>query len=483
MTYRTVLLLLSILLVLSSCAGLQYTDSVQARDITQTTDAEATTRVLANAGEWRNSGVIVRHGLRYRVTATGRWSAGIVGCNWTGPDGVGAGFWCASGSYVSRGSGSLLIAKVGEEGTPFAVGDVVEFMADRDGILFFSINDVLLADNDGAVQVKTALVGSEAESTARPPSPSKAPEGTVSILLSYPPPDSRVDKPVVVLAGMVTGPTEIASVEVAVNGRPLAPPAPTRESVRVLPLSHQVPLEPGENVIVINARDHLGRFAQKVVRVVRVVETSVTASSAGSGFLLRDTNLVMTNDHVVAGKTTIAVVFPGGEEYPGRVVLRDRGNDLALVELKGRGGGSGGLTLAVNAEIQVGDTVHALGYPLGGGLSRQPSMVSGAISSTLGLGDDIARFRMTAPINPGNSGGPIVNHRGQVVGIAAAGLVRQEVEAIRFGIKASTAALILRQAGAATSFDVVVTPTEPSAKSPAQIFRDVSPHVVLIEAR
>jgi S1-C subfamily serine protease len=127
--------------------------------------------------------------------------------------------------------------------------------------------------------------------------------------------------------------------------------------------------------------------------------------------------------------------------------------------------------------------VHALGYPLGAGLSRQPSMVTGTISSTVGLEDDISRFRTTAPINPGSSGGPIVNDRGQVMGVAVAGLVREGVEAIRFGIKASATTALLQQARIATSFDVVVKPAPAPPRPPDQIFAEVSLSVVLIEAR
>lgn len=207
------------------------------------------------------------------------------------------------------------------------------------------------------------------------------------------------------------------------------------------------------------------------------------AAASGSGFLLRNTNLVLTNYHVVADRSQITLVFPNGEEYQGRVAFRDRSNDLALIEARGLAGTARGLVVAVNAPVKVGETVHAVGYPLGAGLSRQPSMVSGAVSSTVGLDDDIARFRTTAPINPGNSGGPIVNARGQVIGIAVAGLVRQGVEAIRFGIKASTAALILQQAQVTTAFDIGVGPAEGAPGSPEQVFEKVSPHVVLIETR
>lgn len=272
----------------------------------------------------------------------------------------------------------------------------------------------------------------------------------------------------------------------SVNGHPV--PGPRHEGRETtIALSHPVALEPGENVVVVTARDLAGGVAQRVVRVFREAARAAVAApiAAGSGFVLRNTNLVLTSYHVVQDRAEIKLTFPSGEEYQGRVVARDRGNDLALVEAKGRSATAGGLVLAVSAELKVGETVHALGYPLGGSLSlsRKPSMVSGAISSTLGLGDDIARFRTTAPINPGNSGGPIVNERGQVVGIAAAGLVRQEVEAIRFGIKASTAALLLQQARVTTAFDIVVAPGGPQRRSPAEVFEEVSPHVVLIEAR
>jgi S1-C subfamily serine protease len=205
--------------------------------------------------------------------------------------------------------------------------------------------------------------------------------------------------------------------------------------------------------------------------------------STASGFLLRQTNLVLTSYHVVRDRKELTLRFPSGEEYRGRVVAQDRGNDLALVEAQGLTPSSRGVLVATTAGIRIGEPVHALGYPLGAGLSRQPSMVSGTVSSTLGLEDDIARFRMTAPINPGNSGGPIVNARGQVIGVAAAGLVREGVEAVRFGIKASTAGLILQQAQVTTAFDVVVSPLGAGPRAPDQIFNELAPAVVLIETR
>ncbi|MBI3637309.1 MAG: trypsin-like peptidase domain-containing protein [Candidatus Rokubacteria bacterium] len=207
------------------------------------------------------------------------------------------------------------------------------------------------------------------------------------------------------------------------------------------------------------------------------------AVSAGSGFLLRNTNYVLTNYHVVKDGGSIKLTFPSGEEYQGRVAVRDRANDLALVEVRGLAPSPAGLTLATDGEVKVGEMVHALGYPLGSGLSRKPSLVSGVVSSTVGMDDDITRFRTTAPINPGTSGGPLINSRGDVVGIAAAGLVRSEVEAIRFAVKASAATLLLRQIPTISTFDVKVVPKDSLPRAPERIFEEASPYVVLIEAK
>ena len=478
----------------SGCAGITYSDAVQARDVTQSDETEMTTRVLARAEEWRNSGVTVRKGSTYKITARGRWTIGPA-CNWTGPDGVGAyGPLCWGDLLQLRPVKSVtlaaLIGKIGEKGEPFPVLDELEFTAAEDGVLFFRINDGagFFFDNDGSVQVRTALVRSGAGRAAGPPPPTQPADGAVSITVSHPPQDSRVSNTSIMVVGTISAAALVADIHILVNGKPTpSKPSVEAKDAPTIAFSHPIPLEPGENVIAINARDRAGSLGQRVVRVFRetAAASAVTAAqlSAGSGFVLRNTNLVLTNYHVVQGKAEIRLSFPSGEQYQGRVVMADRSNDLALVEVTGQSAFPGGLVLAMNAELKVGETVHALGYPLGAGLSRKPSMVSGSISSTLGVGDDIARFRTTAPINPGNSGGPIVNERGQVIGIAAAGLVRQEVEAIRFGIKVSAAALLLQQAQVATAFDIAVAPGGPPRRSAAEIFEDVSPHVVLIEVR
>ncbi len=205
--------------------------------------------------------------------------------------------------------------------------------------------------------------------------------------------------------------------------------------------------------------------------------------SAGSGFLLRATTHVLTSLHVVQGMKAIRVSFPTGEIYPAKVVAGDANNDLALLQVQGMQARAGGFVPDFRTEVEPGERVHALGYPLGTQLSRQPSIVSGEVSATTGLADNIAQFRMTTPINEGNSGGPVINSRGFLVGVAASGMIQRGIEGIRFGTKISAAMLILQRARLAQKFSIEVVPKGRVALTPVEIFRKYSPFVVLIETQ
>ena len=87
--------------------------------------------------------------------------------------------------------------------------------------------------------------------------------------------------------------------------------------------------------------------------------------SAGSGFFLAGSTHILTSNHVVRDVEEIRVSFPSGEQYQGSVVARDANNDLALVLLQGIQPESGGFVTDLSAEVQAGDRVHAIGYPLG----------------------------------------------------------------------------------------------------------------------
>ena len=190
----------------------------------------------------------------------------------------------------------------------------------------------------------------------------------------------------------------------------------------------------------------------------------------------------MMNFHVIDKAKVIQVSFPKGGRYRGRVVAKDERNDLAVIKLLKMKPRPSGFGFRFGARVRVGEEIHALGYPLGASLSRNPSMVSGEISSTTGKEDNLSQFRMTAPINAGNSGGPIVSSKGELVGIAKGGHIQRGVEAVRFGIKTSAAGMILEQIPTSANFDVQVRARK-RKRSPSQIFRELSPYVVMIEVR
>jgi hypothetical protein len=150
----------------AGCAGIRYSDQVVAvSDLPP--GEEVTSRVLAKAEEWRNSGLIVTAGNKYRIQAEGRWFIGGF-YGWTGPDGVGcynALSWDNNMKIVQGYSHSALVAKIGEQGQPFAVLNSYELTPASDGILFFRINDGpgWCGDNDGYMTVKIALVNSRSE--------------------------------------------------------------------------------------------------------------------------------------------------------------------------------------------------------------------------------------------------------------------------------------------------------------------------------
>jgi hypothetical protein len=154
-------ILLCIILVVTSGCGIHYADKVQLLDITQADKKEVQTKVYASASEWRNSGAMLRKGIKYKISAAGRWSAGP-SCGVTSADGLGNSFLCPDnvGTLAGHmtGSGTLLVGKIGEQGEPFAVGNGLELTAEEDGVLFLVMNGGIKLFCSGYVTVTTAVL-------------------------------------------------------------------------------------------------------------------------------------------------------------------------------------------------------------------------------------------------------------------------------------------------------------------------------------
>lgn len=149
--------------------------------------------------------------------------------------------------------------------------------------------------------------------------------------------------------------------------------------------------------------------------------------ASGTAFIVNDDGDAVTNNHVVAGCESIRV---GGRKNPVAVVTADTVNDLALLHISG---GTGYAATISNSpeKMRQGDPIAVYGFPLNAVLSSEGNLTSGVVSAITGLGNNTSQFQLTAPIQPGSSGSPVLNNRGEVVGVVVGkvsdvGFVRTE---------------------------------------------------------
>ena len=164
----------------------------------------------------------------------------------------------------------------------------------------------------------------------------------------------------------------------------------------------------------------------------------------GSGFIIDRSGIILTNAHVVDRADKVTVTLKDGREFEGKVQGADKVTDLAVVKIDG-----GDLPIAPlgdSGTIQVGDWAIAVGNPLG----LENTVTLGIISTLqrsstqVGIPDKRLDFIQTdAAINPGNSGGPLLNERGEVIGINTA--IRPDAMGIGFAIPVNTAKAISSQ--------------------------------------
>ncbi len=139
----------------------------------------------------------------------------------------------------------------------------------------------------------------------------------------------------------------------------------------------------------------------------------------GTGFLLGRLPLVVTNYHIVDEERSVEIVFQDGQIVKGKVIKRDKENDLAIIRFEETKQGHIGFQIFPSYKVTAGQEIFVLGYPMEAVLGEQPSITKGMISSIVGINNDSRHFRITAQINPGNSGGPLLDVQGRVIGIVS----------------------------------------------------------------
>ncbi len=213
----------------------------------------------------------------------------------------------------------------------------------------------------------------------------------------------------------------------AAAGLPSPTPASATVNAPGTPLPTLTVAPTSESQVITSQEQQLIALYAKVnPSVVSIlVELGDSGGAQGTGFVFDTEGHVVTNQHVVEGATSIEVDFPSGLKLTGRVLGADPDSDLAVIAVDGLTGSAPPLPLANSDDIQVGESVVAIGNPFGlagtmtvgivSGLGRTVSSNRTAPSGGAYTAPDI--IQTDAAINPGNSGGPLLNLAGEVIGI------------------------------------------------------------------
>ncbi|WP_127532121.1 S1C family serine protease [Paenibacillus kobensis] len=194
--------------------------------------------------------------------------------------------------------------------------------------------------------------------------------------------------------------------------------------------------------------------ANPVTEVVKKVSPSVVAIigkvkgydnrnalAHGTGVVWKADGQIVTNAHVVKDLTNITVVTADGKQYSGKTAYIDETSDIAVVKINATGM-KPAVFATVPLSIQAGDQVVAIGTPVS--FTLRNTATSGIISGmNRGVGSYYKLLQTDAAINPGNSGGPLVNLKGEVIGINSMKFVSDDIDSLGFSIPMDTVQYVL----------------------------------------
>jgi len=192
----------------------------------------------------------------------------------------------------------------------------------------------------------------------------------------------------------------------------------------------------GPTVVNVTSTRRVGRIADEVASLHGGDGTGVIGEKVGSGLIVREDGVLVTNYHVVARSERTLVTLSDGRRFNAELVGADPATDLAVLRID-----VSGLPTAVwgdSDSVEVGEMIWALGNPFGLDHTLTYGIVS-AVGRRGVLESPYQEFLQTdAAINPGNSGGPLVDVHGRVMGITTA-IVGQDYSGIGFAIPSNTA--------------------------------------------
>jgi len=245
--------------------------------------------------------------------------------------------------------------------------------------------------------------------------------------------------------------------------RPAAPPspppqvAPTAPPVAVAP-AVAAPLTP----------------AQIAARATPLVVQIRGPHSLGTGFLVRKDGWIATNLHVIVGASPLVVTTTDGRAYPVLDVLAvDDVHDLALVRVDGSN--MGAVALGDSAQVRPGDSVVAIGHPMG----LEDTVSNGLVSAIRVIDSVRTVLQISAPIAPGSSGGPLFSDKGEVIGVVTS--FRAEGQNLNFGVPIGYLKAMLEGAHP-VPFAVFAEATRRPSRALPAIHREVPHHDVKLLA-
>lgn len=201
------------------------------------------------------------------------------------------------------------------------------------------------------------------------------------------------------------------------------------------------------------------------IDITKITYGRISSSGFGSGFIVSEDGYILTNNHVVEGANTIKVTLKDGKKYDGKVVGTDSLSDIAVITINAKKLPT--LTLGDSDKARVGETVIAIGNPLGYDYTVTVGVISGiqrditppSSSETPELPFPfffpyleteqtattpmVGVIQTDAPINPGNSGGPLINLKGEVVGINF--MIESDAQGLGFAVSSNVAKKVMNE--------------------------------------
>ena len=153
----------------------------------------------------------------------------------------------------------------------------------------------------------------------------------------------------------------------------------------------------------------------------RVNQGEQEIGGMGSGFLISQKGLIITNYHVIERSNSIRAIFDADDfQYNTLVLAEDKTTDIAVLQISNYNqtiAKGANIPFSKRDKIRSGTNVYTTGYPLHTFLGQSPKTTSGMVNSTKGVEDDPKNFQISIPVQPGNSGGIVYDNKGAALGI------------------------------------------------------------------